>query len=134
MPLKGSKRPRISEEMKAAILNADPSISNVALAKQYGISDPTVWLIRKKAGISSTAATGRRGPGRKAAAIAQHPQRKPAEKRLQEIAPRKEPGEITVTICANLPEERAKEIFANFAPHLKAIALQAGLLRALEEA
>lgn len=138
MPLKGQKLPRISEETKAAIIAADPNISNIALAKQYGVSDATVWLIRKKAGIKSTA-TARRGRGRQAdanatPAAAQHPQQKPAEKQLQKITPRKEPGEITVTICSAITEERAKAIFATLAPHLKAVALQAGLLRALEEA
>jgi hypothetical protein len=55
-PYYGGKE--IDENIKAAILAADPSISNGALARQHGISDYFVGSIRRAAGIKSTAKPG----------------------------------------------------------------------------
>jgi hypothetical protein len=223
MPLKGSKLPRISEEVKAVIRRADPTISNPQLAKQFGISQNSVWLIRKQAGIVSPATRGKRkktsfgafkGPLNSLVSVgATDPSservtvsaacgikgtitdpsgavlpnaevmvgegeslafRAPADafgqykvcvptpgtyrvevrapgfqvsKTLLEITagtPRlanfslliapAPPAQITVTICSAVSEERAQAIFARFTPALKAIALQAGLQAAMEEA
>jgi hypothetical protein len=52
------RRTIIDETVKAAILAADPSISNGALARKHGISDYFVANIRREAGIKSTAKPG----------------------------------------------------------------------------
>ncbi len=42
---------RISDEIRAAIIAADPSVKHAHLARKYGISDVSVFTIRKAAGI-----------------------------------------------------------------------------------
>lgn len=135
-----STRPRISEETKAAVINADPSIPGYKLARQLGISDYSVNKIRRQAGIMSAARGGRRTtkPASGDSPIMAHPEK--LRESLDGLPPfprfplPQRPGEITVTICSAITEERALAIFARFTPVLKAIALQAGLTAAMEEA
>ena len=42
---------RISDEVRAAIIAADPSVKHAELARKHGISDVSVFTIRKAAGI-----------------------------------------------------------------------------------
>jgi len=49
---------RVSDETRAAILAADLTVSNCELGRKYGMSDTTVYAIRKKAGLISKAASG----------------------------------------------------------------------------
>ncbi|MHB1794622.1 MAG: hypothetical protein ACYCPO_06610 [Acidobacteriaceae bacterium] len=46
-----SRTTRISGEIRAAIIAADPSASHADLVRKYGISDVSVLGIRRKAGI-----------------------------------------------------------------------------------
>lgn len=52
---RGGRTSRIPDEIRAKILAEPANVSNVALGRKYGISDPTVWKIRHDAGIKSTA-------------------------------------------------------------------------------
>jgi transposase-like protein len=49
---KRQPRPRISEEIRQAILAADPAVKHAELARIHGISDVSVYTIRKQAGIA----------------------------------------------------------------------------------
>lgn len=57
-PSKNKPGTRITPETRRAILAAPPDESNGAVARRLGISDGSVWLIRKRAGIKSKAKSG----------------------------------------------------------------------------
>jgi len=48
---KGRRNEPISEEVRTAILAADPSVPHAELARQFGVSDVSIFTIRKRAGI-----------------------------------------------------------------------------------
>jgi transposase-like protein len=54
-----SRGTRVSADVIAAIQREDASISNLALARKYGISDFSVGKYRRQAGIKSTAKPGK---------------------------------------------------------------------------
>jgi transposase-like protein len=55
---KAPSRPRIPEHVRQAVIEADPAVSNIALARQFGISDMSVWKIRRDAGIQPSRQRG----------------------------------------------------------------------------
>ena len=80
---------RTPDHIRQAILAADPSVSNQALADKHGVGYNTVWSLRKSAGIKVTRAAGggKQEKARSAkpapAAIVRHPQVKSEERAIQ---------------------------------------------------
>ena len=122
-------RPRIPEDVRAAILSAHPDVPHVVLARKHGISDVSVYTIRKNAGV----ATPKRAKSKTETAKAK-------KVRAPKAAPAPQPARpngtasITLAIQYSMSRERAKEIFAGLTEDLMAIALQAVYEHKLENA
>lgn len=111
---KESRMRKISEETRAQILAEPTSMSNGAVGKKYGIAEGTVWYIRNKAGIRSTAKPGiqtgaatepKKAKALKPAALTTKP-RMPG--RLVEIDPER-PGTASALIGALAKIDQANE-------------------------
>ena len=72
-------KPLISDETKAAILAADPTISNCELARMYSISEYLVRSARLKAGIVSKARGKTKTSAAKPRPVAAKAAKKPAK-------------------------------------------------------
>jgi transposase-like protein len=105
---------RIPDDIRAAIISADPSISHSDLARKHGISDVTVFLIRKKAGISLV-------KGKRAAKPAKAA--KPERRLKVATIGKREIGKLTVKI--EIDENGADALWRAFTLEQKAIAIRA---------
>lgn len=120
---------KISDEVKAKILAADPSVSNLALAKQFGVSDGGVLYIRRRAGIRSTA---RRSQGSsKKINLPSGPSADNASARITAIS---KTTSTPFTVSIDLTSERADAFWSKFSLRDKAVAIHAALKAMLENA
>jgi transposase-like protein len=118
-------RKRISDQIREAIIAADPSISNCELARQYGISDPSVRKIRKDAGIVLQRAPKIARP--KKAKVKQ-----PAKRTALVHAPVVAKKPFLLTITLEIEERRADALWNTFSGDDKAVAIRAALMSRLE--
>jgi len=111
---------KISEETRAAILAADPSISHADLARKYGISDVSARKIRMDGGVFAAKRSG---------------SVKPAAPRTKEIVAIPQPavkpsGMLTVAI--DIDEQRADAFWRKLSAEDKSIAIRSILMARLE--
>jgi len=114
-------RTRISGEIREAILAADPSIPHAELARKYGISDVSVYTIRRAGGIS-VARDGAK-PGKK-------PGVKHAKAAAANAIVRQAPEEIldaTVSIHLRFTPEQLDSAWSGLSVASKAVAIAAAL-------
>lgn len=119
---------RISDEIRAAIITADPSVKHADLARKYGISDVSVFTIRKAAGIVLVKGPhAKRGPNpglaraAKAFAVAVSAPKQAAPK-----APRVLESD-TFVVTLNLTLGELDAIFSKLPPDVKVVAISAAL-------
>ncbi len=123
---------RISDEIKAAIVAAAPTVSNADLARKYGISDATVCQLRKKAGIvrvkrqRSVAAPKHATSEVKKSSAAKIPA---AASPLPTHAP-----SPTVTVALNFTPEQLEAVWGLFSLDVKVVAIAASLQSKVEAA
>jgi transposase-like protein len=117
---------RISDEIRNAIVQEDPSISHTDLARKYGISDVAVLTIRKKAGVWKPLRPGTR---RNNLPAVRHPKPRPAH--TPTLSNAHEPS-VEIRFC--LTQQGADNIWRKLGLSDKARALTAALQSALEEA
>ena len=140
MTVSRKPRPRIPEETRKAIIAADPTISHTQLARQYGITDVSVYGIRKQAGIVLSKAAKRinaRVPHKraKAAKPAKNASAKKQPKPSTAIVPQLaavQPGRVAISpfvieLEGVLDEQRLDTIFGRLAVNQKAVAIKAAI-------
>jgi hypothetical protein len=89
---------RIPEEIRLKILAELPGVSNGEVGRKYDVAEGTVWYIRNKAGIRSTAKPGTREGAGERHAVAVIPKAKPAARSVA-IEPQR-PGTAAALIGA----------------------------------
>jgi len=149
-------RTRVSEETRQAILREPTSISNMKVGRKYGVSNVTVWNIRKKAGLRSEVSSGdwkRKGKDAAAepaktprAATRNTPAAQPEPARTSGYmalvgiaAPLNPPSPIMMVdaqrkyvFSLELTEPELDALYLRLAPEKKAVALGAALLEQLK--
>lgn len=135
---KGGRVGRISDEVKQRIINADVNISNCELARQVGISEPSVRLIRLKAGIMSAATLKARGlpkmkPGPKSAKTKAIVKAAPAKDATRALAARvRQEGHLN-TLRIQLTNGQMERLWETLGPGAKALALEAAIAEQMKQ-
>lgn len=116
-------RPRLSEEVRAAILAADPSISHREVARQLGCSDVSVLNIRKKAGIVLTGNSRGRKPRKNTDTSSRPSLGAPSFADLEKDG--NDRTMVTIQLC--FTPEQLNLIWARLTPDIKGVAIAAAL-------
>lgn len=123
------KTNRISPEVKAAIVAAPGTVSNMDLARQYKISDATVCTLRKKAGIVLVRTHKTVTPALHASSIVKKSNNvkfpSPVSKPAIETPQTPQPGTVAVTL--NFTPDQLDALWRNLPVNLKAVAITAAI-------
>lgn len=124
---KGGSKSRIPDEIRREIQAADRDVSHSELARKYGISDVSVYKIRREAreGIAGSSAAAGPAPPRA---------ERPAEltRGIVARAPAEEKTDLFWIIMGDLDDTRAQLLFARFSLAEKTTAIRAVLGAKLE--
>ncbi|MHB2009875.1 MAG: hypothetical protein ACYCOX_17775 [Acidobacteriaceae bacterium] len=134
---------RIPDEVKAAIIAADPAIAHADLARKYGISDVSVLQFRKAGGVvlvkskpgpkpKPATSTVKKVPGKSKF----HPRERVSTSTAKAGAPMivcsLQPSTVAVTL--NFSPDQLNAIWGMFPDDVKAIAITAALQAKVEAA
>lgn len=122
---------RIPDDVRRAIIAADPSISHSDLARQHGISDVTVYTIRKKAGITlvkgaRAGKSKRQIDGQRGGKVTQA-KRRISRKQVDREANAALPEAKEVTISIQLNDVAIESLWKMLSTQQKQIAIRAAL-------
>ena len=123
------KTNRISDEVKAAIIAAAPTVSNMDLARQYKISDATVCTLRKKAGIVLVRTHKTVTPTLDASSIVKKSNdvKFPSPVSQPAIETAQAPRFGTVAVTLNFTPDQLDAVWRNLPVAVKAVAITAAL-------
>jgi transposase-like protein len=123
---------RISDEIRNAIIAADPSVSHSELARSHGVSDVSVYHIRKQAGIKLVKGTHAAKPKKRAIT----PKLKSTLVKQTQIVkvPQPTPSVAKISISIDIDEEVAAGLWERFSLEDKAVAIRSVLMSQLEHA